>query len=145
MVNLICILCIVIFYKGSGPLTKGDKYLIIFIIIASIGSLIYIKNAASAYDKKHIKIQVDGEDYKIIYFDPKIVGKKLTIETEFGYNLLEIGDGKVRVIDADCPDQLDVKQGYISKPGEVIVCLPNRLVIEIIGEMEDNDVDYISR
>lgn len=133
-----------LFYEGSGSLTKGDKYLIIFIIITSIVSLIYIKNFASVYNKKYVKIQVDGKDYKTIYFDPKVVGKELKIETEFGYNLLEIGDGKVRVIEADCPDQLDVKQGYISKPGEVIVCLPNKLVIEIMGEVEDNDVDYIS-
>lgn len=125
-------------------MTKGDKYLIIIIIIASIISLIYVKNYASAYDKKYIRIQVDGKDYKTIYFDPKIIGKNIAIETEFGYNLIEIGDEKVRVIEADCPDQLDVKQGYISKPGEVIVCLPNRLVIEIIGEVEDNDVDSIS-
>lgn len=125
-------------------MTKGDKYLIIIIIIASIISLIYVKNYASAYDKKYIRIQVDGKDYKTIYFDPKIIGKNIAIETKFGYNLIEIGDEKVRVIEADCPDQLDVKQGYISKPGEVIVCLPNRLVIEIIGEVEDNDVDSIS-
>lgn len=125
-------------------MTKGDKYLIIIIIVASIVSLIFVKNYASAYDKKHVKIQVDGKDYKTIYFDPKITGKKLAIETEFGYNLVEINEEKVRVIEADCPDQLDVKQGYISKPGEVIVCLPNRLVIEIIGEKEDDDVDSIS-
>ena len=50
----------------------------------------------------------------------------------------------MRVIEADCPDQLDVKQGYISKVGEVIVCLPNRLVIEIKG-VDEGDVDYISR
>src|SRR5699024_11175945 len=116
----------------------------IIIIVASIVSLIFVKNYASAYDKKHVKIQVDGKDYKTIYFDPKITGKKLAIETEFGYNLVEINEEKVRVIEADCPDQLDVKQGYISKPGEVIVCLPNRLVIEIIGEKEDDDVDSIS-
>lgn len=72
------------------------------------------------------------------------MGKQIPVKTEFGYNLIEIGDGKVRVIEADCPDKLDVKQGYIERPGEVIVCLPNKLVIEIKGENKDNDIDYIS-
>ena len=73
-----------------------------------------------------------------------MVGKTIPIETEFGYNLIEIGDEKVRVIEADCPDQLDVKQGYISKTGEIIVCLQNMLVIEIKGLDDERDVDYIS-
>lgn len=125
-------------------LTKGDKYLIIFIIIISVVSLFFVKRDISSYDKKYFVISVDGKDYKKIYFGPEVVGKQIPVKTQFGYNLIEIGDGKVRVIEADCPDKLDVKQGYIERPGEVIVCLPNKLVIEIKGESKDNDIDYIS-
>lgn len=125
-------------------MTKGDKYLIIFIVVISLLSLVYVKKATTRYDEKYILIQVDGKDYKKIFFGPEVIGKKIPIETEFGYNLIEVGDGKVRVIEADCPDKLDVKQGYISNPGEVIVCLPNRLVIEIKGDSIDEDLDYIS-
>jgi hypothetical protein len=125
-------------------LTKGDKYLIIFIVVISFISLGFIKNKAINYKEKYVSVQVNGKEYKKIIFDKKIIGKTYPIETEFGYNLIEIGDEKVRVIEASCPDELDVKQGYISKPGEVIVCLPNKLVIEIKGLEEERDVDYIS-
>ncbi len=125
-------------------MTKGDKYLIIFIIVISIISLIYVNKKSTNYDEKYIVIEVDGKEYKKILFGPKVTGKQIPIQTEFGYNLIEIGEGKVRVIEADCPDKLDVKQGYISKPGEVIVCLPNRLLIEIKGQSKDKDIDYIS-
>ncbi|WP_077366929.1 NusG domain II-containing protein [Anaerosalibacter sp. Marseille-P3206] len=125
-------------------MTKGDKYLIIFIIVISLLSLFYAKKAITRYDEKYILIQVDGKDYKKISFGPEVIGKKIPIKTEFGYNLIEIGDGKVRIIESDCPDKLGVKQGYISNPGEVIVCLPNRLVIEIKGDSIDEDLDYIS-
>ena len=125
-------------------MTKGDKYLIISIIVLSLVSLFYIKDSALNVDEKYISVQVDGKEIKRIIFHKKIIGKTIPIETEFGYNLIEIGDGKVRVIEASCPDQLDVKQGYISKIGEIIVCLPNRLVIEIKGLDNERDVDYIS-
>jgi hypothetical protein len=125
-------------------LTKGDKYLIIFIVIISLASLIYIKKFVFNYNEKYISIQVDGEEIKEIIFDKNIIGKTIPINTKYGYNLIEIGDEKVRVIEADCPDKLDVKQGYISKIGEIIVCLPNRLVIEIKGLDNERDVDYIS-
>lgn len=125
-------------------MTKGDKILIIVITLISITSLGFIKNKASGYKEKYISIQINGEEYKKIIFDKNIIGKTIPIESEFGYNLLEIEDEKVRVIDASCPDKLDVHQGYISSPGELIVCLPNRLVIEIKGPQEINEVDHIS-
>lgn len=126
-------------------MTKGDKILIFSIIVISIGSLVFIKNSASKYNQKYISVQVDGKEYKKIIFDKAIIGKTIAIETEFGYNLIEIGDEEVRVIEASCPDEIDVKQGTISMPGEVIVCLPNRLVIEIKGSEGTKEVDHISR
>lgn len=127
--------------------TKGDKYLIGLLIILSLISLVYIKNSAFNYKEKYISIQVNGKEVKNIVFDKKIIGKTIPIKTEFGYNLIEIGDEKVRIIEADCPDKLDVKKGYISEVGEVIVCLPNKLIVEIKGvKYEKNiDVDYMSR
>lgn len=128
-----------------NKLTKGDKYLMVFIVIISLLSLSYVKNSAFNYKAKYVSIQVNGEEVKKIIFDNNLIGKTIPMETKFGYNLIEIGDEKVRVIEASCPDQLDVKQGYISKVGEVIVCLPNRLVIEIKGIDDEVDVDHISR
>ncbi|MCQ4923710.1 NusG domain II-containing protein [Tissierella carlieri] len=125
-------------------MTKADKILIIVIIAISLVSLGFIKNSATGYKEKYISIQVDGKEYKKIIFDKSVIGKTIPIETEFGYNLIEIGDGEVKVIDADCPDKLDVLQGTISKAGEIIVCLPNKLVVEIKGSEEIRDVDYIS-
>ncbi|WP_313756305.1 NusG domain II-containing protein [Tissierella sp.] len=128
-------------------LTKGDKLLIIIIILISLVSLGFIKNNAINHKEKYISIQVDGKEYKKIIFDKSVIGKTIPIETKFGYNLVEIGEDKVRVIEADCPDKIDVLQGYISKPGEIIVCLPNKLVIEIKGidkSKEKKEIDYIS-
>ena len=45
-------------------------------------------------------------------------------------NVCEIRDGQVRMIEADCPDQLCIKQGAFGADGGMIVCLPNRVVIE---------------
>lgn len=126
-------------------LTKADKILVISIVLISIISLGFIKNSGSGYKQKYISIQVNGEEYKKIIFDKSIIGKTFPIETEFGYNLIEVGDEEVKVIEASCPDELDVKQGSISKSGEIIVCLPNRLVIEIKGSDEVGEVDYITR
>lgn len=126
-------------------MTKWDKFLIIFVVIASLLGLYYVKYGDFNEGQKYIVIEVNGEEYKRISFGPNMVGKTMEFDTDFGYNVIEIGKERVRVIEADCPDELDVKQGWISSPGEVIVCLPNRFVVEIISENEvEKDFDYIS-
>lgn len=125
-------------------LTKGDKLLILIIIVVSMILTAYFARSFRAYGDKTLIIKVDGQAYKSIKLDEKIKDEIL-VETEFGYNLIEINKGRVRVKEASCPDELDVKQGSISKVGQMIVCLPNRLTIEIEGSKTDDDIDRLSR
>ncbi|WIV10592.1 NusG domain II-containing protein [Proteiniborus sp. MB09-C3] len=126
-------------------MTKWDKYLIVFVLLLSLVGIYFVKYYSTNGGNKYISIQVDGKEIKKISFGANMVGKTIDIKTEFGYNKIEVGDERVRVIEADCPDKLDVKQGWISTQGEVIVCLPNRMVVEIKTEKNSNDeIDHIS-
>lgn len=58
-----------------------------------------------------------------------------------GKNTIEIRDGKVRMTEADCPNHLCVRQGWISFSGQSIVCLPNELSVTITGA--DDAADFI--
>lgn len=125
-------------------MTKGDKVLIFVVVLLTILSLGFIKRQAFSNQSKFISIQVDGKEVKKIIFDEEIIGKTIPINSEYGYNLIEIGDEKVRVIEADCPDKIDVRQGYISKIGETIVCLPNKMIVEIKGMDKDQEIDIMN-
>jgi hypothetical protein len=124
--------------------TKGDKLLIVFVLILSLASMGYIKSQGLSNKDKYVSVQVNGEEIKRIIFDKSVVGKTIPIETKYGYNLIEVGDNQVRVIEASCPDKIDVKQGYISRIGETIVCLPNRLIVEIKGIDSVDGIDMIN-
>lgn len=125
-------------------MTKGDKVLIFVVVLLTILSLGFIKRQAFSNQSKFISIQVDGKEVKKIIFDEEIIGKTIPINSEYGYNLIEIGDEEVRVIEADCPDKVDVRQGYISKIGETIVCLPNKMIVEIKGMDKDQEIDIMN-
>jgi len=58
-----------------------------------------------------------------------------------GTNTIEIKDGKVRMTEAECPNHLCVRQGWISFSGQSIVCLPNELSVTITGA--DDAADFI--
>jgi len=58
------------------------------------------------------------------------------------YNILVIKDGKAEVTEASCPDKLCVHQGKVHYDGQSIICLPNKVVVEIVGG-EQSKVDAV--
>ena len=69
---------------------------------------------------------------------------EITLKSENGgYNKLVIKDGFADVIEASCPDKICVNQRIINKTGETITCLPNKTVVKIVGNGEE-EVDFVS-
>ena len=58
--------------------------------------------------------------------------QRIEIPGKVGKCILIISDGKADMESADCPNQICVHHSAISHTGETIVCLPNRVVIEVI-------------
>ncbi len=50
----------------------------------------------------------------------------------------------MQILEADCPDKVCIKDGMIIKPGQSLVCLPNKVVVEIKGvkNAETDDVSF---
>ena len=55
------------------------------------------------------------------------------VDTDSGSNVIQARPGGIRVLEADCPDQICVKMGELTGGGIPIICMPHRLVIEIEG------------
>jgi hypothetical protein len=54
---------------------------------------------------------------------------------------LEIRDGAIRVAESNCPKRLCMQAGWVRTPGRSIVCVPNRVVIELKGESTGYDAE----
>lgn len=52
---------------------------------------------------------------------------------------VEVADGSVRVTQSSCPDGLCMRMGAITRAGESIVCLPNRVSVVLAGGEEALD------
>ncbi len=55
-------------------------------------------------------------------------------------NACQIQDGEVSMIFGDCPDKVCVHSAGISKNGQTIICMPNKIVLEIVGS-KDSQID----
>lgn len=121
-----------------------DIIIIVVIIIISIASLGILKISSNKnYDEKHVHISVDGKLVKTIPLDDTSKSEEFTVETDLGVNIIKVANGMVAIVEANCPDELCVKDGAISNPGEMVVCLPHKVVVEIKGYSKD-EVDELS-
>lgn len=92
-------------------------------------------------------VRVDGKETQSYSLDEDQV-IEVREEASDTYNVITIINSQVTMSEADCNDQICVKTNEIDKHGQNIVCLPNRVVVEIryedIGEGEA-EVDAISQ
>ena len=122
-------------------MTRGDKGIFFLLLLSSLLALFYL-GFFSGGEKGNVAIvEVNGKEYGRYDLGEK-EPKPLAIKTEFGYNNIMIEDGKVWVTESDCPDGLEIREGVISHSGEMLVCLPNRLVIRILGRKEVDGFAY---
>lgn len=122
--------------------TRADRLLILFLaLVSSIALAILFFGRTESKQTIYVSIQVDGKE--IDHFSlAEEEGQTMRYKTSYGCNVVKIEQGSISVFEADCPDKLCIHQGRISRPGQVLVCLPNRFMVELRGGAEDaSDVD----
>jgi len=126
---------------------KGDVIVISLVMILSIVSIAFISLTKSSLDTKIISIKIDGEIVKKVKANKETTG---IYDFSFKDNVgkIQIMDGKVRMLRMEkdiCPQQICSDTGWIQYKHEVIVCLPNKIVVSIQDTREkDNEIDEIS-
>lgn len=119
---------------------KNDIILFGLILLIAISAIFFINMKRS--DGSKVLITINGKEYKTLSLN---IDKKITIKEDNGdLNIIQIKDGEVDMIDANCPDKICVKHSKIHFDHETIVCLPHKLVVEIING-EESDVDMIAK
>jgi hypothetical protein len=117
---------------------RNDFILAGLVLLIAIIALFYINITKKNGDKAIIR--VDGKIYKEV-----ALNKDITIRipgAEEGTNLLVIKDGIVDMTDASCPDKLCVHHKPIRYNGESIICLPNKVSVEIVSR-KDQELDAV--
>jgi hypothetical protein len=122
---------------------RYDVIIVIILILFSILPTFLFAAESYAGHDIYAMIYVNGDLYKEIKLGGG-VEHDLIITNGKGVNEVIISGREVRMASANCFDRYCVKQGHISEPGQTIVCLPNRILIEITGK-EVPLIDDISR
>jgi hypothetical protein len=118
-------------FSFFGELLMKQNRVWLFVIgaiaVLSLASLILIHFLKQTGDK--VEIYQDGA---LIHSLPLNQDKTIRIPSENGgYNVVTIKQGEVWVSEASCPDQVCVRHGPTCETKDPIVCLPNKLVVQV--------------
>ena len=110
------------------------------LLLGILGSVLVLRKQ----EADRVEIVQDGT----VLYELDLAGEEdrvFDVEYEGHVNRIEIRDHRIRVLEADCPDHLCIRQGEISSEyasidaAAPIVCLPHRLVIQAAEKEEELD------
>lgn len=118
-------------------LTFSDKLLIIFLATLTLFSY---SIAGSGKQGEEIRLEADG---KIVGTYSLRKNETLEIKGALGTSKIVVKDGKASFLSSPCKNKVCIHQGEVGKSGQMAACLPNKLVVRVLGG--DGDYDAVTR
>lgn len=118
-------------------MTRGDKVLIALVTLAVVASVPVSAGALSGAGSGAKVVAPGGETALDLRLDGRY-----SVQGRTGTLVLEVADGAVRCVDADCPDGVCLRSGA-ARPGKPIVCAPNGVSVTV--SRRGGGLDAVSR
>lgn len=126
-------------WKLFQILTPGDKILIAALLLSSLflSFLLFFNTQAG----KIAIISVNGKEIKRLNLSEE---QQLEFTGAQGRFVVQVQEHAIKMLESTCPGALCCQMGSINKPNQVIVCVPNRVIIRIEGGSADEHFDLIT-
>ena len=124
--------------KSAGPRYTRDLMIVAVLLLAAL-ALFFLMRSRQERETgigAQAVVTVDGRE-----IGRYPLRKSGTFSLNGGTNILVVENGEAWVSEADCPDKVCMGMGKISRNGEFIACLPNRLLVVVEGAAEQSPVD----
>ncbi|HZK25206.1 MAG TPA: NusG domain II-containing protein [Oscillospiraceae bacterium] len=126
---------------------KGDLFVVAAVLVAAL-ALFAIRALPAAAENRELRVELNGSTIEKITLKENDV-QTLTIPLDKrGEAVVEIENGRVRMLPMSkelCPQAICSHVGWIEHAGEAIVCLPNRLVLTVVGGAAEDVLDGVAR
>lgn len=111
-------------------MSKQDVYLVMVISVLVLGVVSILTIAKVSNGASVASVTVDGQS---MFRVPLAQDQVVDIKGRTGISQIEVKDGKVRMKQAVCPDEICLKRGWIKGSG-AIICMPERIAVTLEGD-----------
>ena len=123
-------------------LTLLDVIAIVLLLLLSTSVILHNKSGSNLPWARVAEASIfrDGE----LLFQHLRLDNDQEVVLSNGAMIVEVKEGRIRVKESDCPRRICLHTGWIQHPGETIVCVPNKIVIEIEASGSAPSVDAVA-
>jgi len=119
-------------------LTRSDKILIFGLV--TFACFLFMRSFFASDEVSEALIRVGNGPVQKVSLK---MDRRIDIEGEKGRLVIEVKDQRVRVVESSCFQKICVNTGWINRPGQNIICLPNKVLVTIEGK-ESFKIDGVS-
>ena len=119
-------------------LTSNILWISLFTLLAVVSISVILIKFSQNNTGKTAKIYSDNKLIRTVILNKD---DEFTVENGDNYNIVRIKNGKISVVEANCKNQICVKQGETDRSLLPIVCVPNGLVIKVEDGDKKMDID----
>ena len=114
---------------------KRDIWFLAGLVLLALFAYVW-RGSAALYGERFAQVSSGGQ---VVWRAPLSAPGQATFTLEQANVQLLVSDGSAGFVSSDCPDQICVRSGFISQPGQIAVCVPNRTSLLIVGERHRQD------
>lgn len=106
------------------------------LVIGSAGVAFLILTLWSGEQADKAVIRSGGKVFKEVSLSRN---QQIEVPGPLGISLIAIQDRRVRIASDPSPRQYCVRQGWLQQAGEIALCLPNQVSVELVGSKKRYD------
>ena len=122
----------------------GDAVVVVLVLAAAFASMFFIAGAVAREKGGTAIVEVNGREAARVVLAENQRKRTLTVEGVDGPSTMVFERGGVRMTRSACRDKICIHMGTIDARGKAIVCLPNRVVIRVVGNRNSGKVDTVT-
>ncbi len=125
--------------SGARRLIAGDAA--VLILFTSLSAAAFLNSGRAGGPPSVIRVEVGGD---LALTVDRLEKGRHVVRGPLGPSEIEVRRGEARILSSPCPLKLCIRAGWIGSPGEMVVCLPNEVVVRLPGA-PGRGIDAVSR
>ncbi len=127
-----------------GWLRWGDVLIVALAVLLAVGATALGAGSRASGGAVTAEVYQNGKLVRLINLTTLAQTQSFELTGEY-HNHIVAEQGHIRFDNADCPDRTCVNTGWISRPGQISACVPNRVLVKVVSAQDNGEEDVIAR
>jgi len=121
--------------RGNGGNSRRFRLVAALSVILAVAAGGILAYSSGIFREGPVMLVISAKGQSVVSRPLKQIAEgTIPVEGILGTTIVEVKQGRVHVLSSPCENHICMNTGWISNPGQIIVCLPNEVVVRLVKE-----------